>query len=36
LVDLVNVMGQHAQEAALLAAFDQHLPVGQRPLLPLR
>jgi 4-carboxymuconolactone decarboxylase len=29
LVDLVGVMGQHASEATMLAAFDQHLPVGQ-------
>jgi 4-carboxymuconolactone decarboxylase len=29
LVDLVTVMGQHASEATMLAAFDQHLPVGQ-------
>jgi len=29
LVDLVAVMGQHASEATMLAAFDQHLPVGQ-------
>jgi hypothetical protein len=28
LVDLVAVMGQHASEATMLAAFDQHLPVG--------
>ena len=34
LVDLVAVMGQHASEATLLAAFDQHLPVGQAPLNP--
>ena len=32
LVDLVAVMGQHASEATMLAAFDQHLPVGQAPL----
>jgi 4-carboxymuconolactone decarboxylase len=32
LVDLVEVMGQHAAEATLLAAFDQHLPPGQPPL----
>jgi len=34
LVDLVAVMGQHVSEATMLAAFDQHLPVGQtaRPL----
>ena len=33
LVDLVDVMGQHAREATLLAAFDQQLPAGQKPLL---
>ncbi len=32
LVDLVAVMGQHAGEATMLAAFDQHLPKGQPPL----
>ena len=32
LVDLVEVMGQHASEATLLAAFDQHLPASQPPL----
>jgi len=32
LVDLVEVMGQHASEATLLAAFDQHLPARQPPL----
>jgi len=36
LVDLVAVMGQHASEATMLAAFDQHLPVGQAPSLDLR
>ncbi len=36
LVDLVDlVMAQHARDAALLATFDQHLPAGQKPLLPL-
>ena len=34
LVALVRVLSQHAQETALLAAFDQHLPAGQAPLLP--
>jgi 4-carboxymuconolactone decarboxylase len=34
LVDLVSLMAQSATEAALLAAFDQHLPAGQKPLLP--
>jgi hypothetical protein len=32
LVDLVAVMGQHAGEATMLAAFDQQLPKGQSPL----
>jgi len=32
LVDLVAVMGQHAGEATMLAAFDQHLPKGRPPL----
>jgi hypothetical protein len=35
LVDLVDVMGQHAREATLLAAFDQQLPAGQKPRLPV-
>jgi 4-carboxymuconolactone decarboxylase len=35
LVDLVDLMAQHATEAALLTAFDQHLPAGQKPLLPV-
>jgi 4-carboxymuconolactone decarboxylase len=34
LVDLVGLMAQHADEATLLTAFDQHLPAGQKPLLP--
>jgi hypothetical protein len=32
LVDLVAIMGQHASEATMLAAFDQHLPAGRAPL----
>lgn len=36
LVDLVAVMGQHASEATMLAAFDQHLPIGQASSLDLR
>ncbi len=32
LVALVQVMGQHAGEAVVLAAFDQQLPEGQAPL----
>ena len=35
LVDMVALMGAHAADAALLAAFDQHLPDGVQPLLPL-
>jgi 4-carboxymuconolactone decarboxylase len=35
LVDLVGIMGQHAADAVVLAGFDQHLPEGQRPLLPI-
>lgn len=34
LVDLVGLMGAHAADAAVLAAFDQHLPEGVEPLLP--
>jgi 4-carboxymuconolactone decarboxylase len=36
LVDLVDLMAQHSNDAALLTAFDQHLPAGQKPLLPVR
>jgi 4-carboxymuconolactone decarboxylase len=35
LVDLVSLMGQHAADAVLLAAFDQHLRLGEKPLLPI-
>ena len=35
LVDIVGLMGAHAADAAVLAAFDQHLPEGLQPLLPL-
>jgi 4-carboxymuconolactone decarboxylase len=34
LAGLVDLMAQHSTEAALLTAFDQHLPAGQKPLLP--
>jgi hypothetical protein len=34
LVDLVDLMAQHAADATLLAAFDQHVPAGQTPPLP--
>ncbi len=36
LVDVVGLMGTHAADAAVLAAFDQHLPDGHEPLLPPR
>ena len=35
LVDLVNMMTQHGANAAILIGFDQHLPVDQKPLLPV-
>ena len=35
LVDLVSLMAQHATDGALAIAFDQHLPAGQKPLLPI-
>jgi hypothetical protein len=35
LVDLVGVLAQHAEEDALLTVFDQQLPAGQKPLLPV-
>jgi len=35
LVDLVGLMAQHSSDAALVIAFDQHLPDGQKGLLPI-
>jgi len=35
LVDIVGLMAQHSSDAVLLGAFDQHLPAGQKPLLPI-
>jgi hypothetical protein len=32
---VVGVMAPHARDAAMLTAFDQHLPPGQKPLLPM-
>lgn len=32
---VVGLMAPHAREAALLTAFDQHLPAGQQPQLPI-
>ena len=34
LVDFVGLMAQHSADAVMLAAFDQQLPAGQKPLLP--
>jgi alkylhydroperoxidase family enzyme len=36
LVDLVGLMAQQSADAVVLAAFDQHLPDGQKPLLPIK
>ncbi len=36
LVDIVRLMGEHAAEAIVLQGFDQQLPEGVEPLLPLR
>lgn len=33
LIDLVDLMARHVTDVALLTAFDQRLPAGQRPLL---
>ena len=35
LVDLVGLMAQCSSDAALTLAFDQHLPAGRKPLLPI-
>ena len=35
LVDLVSLMGQRSADATLAVAFDQHLPAGQKLLLPI-
>jgi 4-carboxymuconolactone decarboxylase len=35
LVDFVELMARHAADATLLTAFDQHLPAGVKPLLPI-
>ncbi|OFZ98917.1 MAG: hypothetical protein A3H35_06460 [Betaproteobacteria bacterium RIFCSPLOWO2_02_FULL_62_17] len=32
---VVGLMAPHAREATLLTAFDQHLPAGQQPQLPM-
>jgi 4-carboxymuconolactone decarboxylase len=35
LVDLAGLLAQHTGECALLTAFDQQLPAGHKPLLPI-
>jgi hypothetical protein len=30
----VALMAQHSSDDTVLIAFDQHLPAGQKPLLP--
>jgi 4-carboxymuconolactone decarboxylase len=35
LVDLIELMAQHAADITLLTAFDQQLPDGHKPLLPI-
>jgi 4-carboxymuconolactone decarboxylase len=35
LVDLIELMAVHVGDEVLLTAFDQQLPAGQRPLLPM-
>ena len=32
---VVGLMARHASDAGMLTAFDQHLPAGQKPLLPM-
>ena len=34
-MDLAGLMGDQAGNAVILTAFDQHLPPGQKPLLPM-
>src|ERR1051326_613224 len=36
LVDIVDLMAQRTSDGVLLIAFDQQLPAGQSPLLPIR
>jgi len=35
LVDLVDLMAQHTADGVLVTVFDQQLPAGQKPLLPM-
>jgi hypothetical protein len=34
-LDLATEIGEHAEEAGILNAFDQQLPAGVKPLLPM-
>lgn len=34
LVDFVTLVAQHSRDDVVLIGFDQHLPAGQKPLLP--
>ena len=34
-LDLATEIGEHAEEAGLLNIFDQQLPAGVKPLLPM-
>ena len=36
LVDFVTLIAQHSRDDVVLIGFDQHLPGGQKPLLPER
>ena len=36
LVDITDLIAQHASDAAMLTAFDQHLSFGQTPLFANR
>jgi 4-carboxymuconolactone decarboxylase len=35
LVDIIDLMAQHTADGVLLTVFDQQLPAGQKPLLPI-
>jgi alkylhydroperoxidase family enzyme len=35
LIDFTDLMAQHAGDVTVLTAFDQNLPMGQKPLLPI-
>jgi 4-carboxymuconolactone decarboxylase len=35
LVDFTNLVARDTSDATLLTAFDEHVPAGQKPLLPI-